>query len=290
MEKLVTHSGPFHPDDVFAVAVIQLLYGVEGVEIVRTRDTEIITEADIVVDVGMEYDPKQGRFDHHQDDGPVRDNQVPYAAFGLVWKEFGASIAGSPAVAAKIEERLCQPIDAADNGILLYSLNEYEIAPVEIQSVIFSFHPLQDQTDILYDTAFSEAVDFARRYLARYIEKTRLRVAEKERALAIYEKALDKRIIIADEHVSTSHLIDFPEPQVVVSPALDGRWKARVLPVTKDEPFSARVLFPESWGGKEGQELEDVSGIENLAFCHKGRHLVFTETKEAAVAAAKHAK
>lgn len=35
-------------------------------EIVRTRDTAVLAECDVVVDVGGEFDPKRHRYDHHQ--------------------------------------------------------------------------------------------------------------------------------------------------------------------------------------------------------------------------------
>jgi uncharacterized UPF0160 family protein len=48
--RLATHNGTFHADDVFGVAVLQLLH--PGAELVRTRDPETIAKADFAVDVG----------------------------------------------------------------------------------------------------------------------------------------------------------------------------------------------------------------------------------------------
>ena len=40
--------------------------------------------ADIVIDVGGQYDPDAGRFDHHQRGGAgERENGIPYSSFGL---------------------------------------------------------------------------------------------------------------------------------------------------------------------------------------------------------------
>ena len=77
MQKIITHSGSFHSDDIFAVATLQLHFGVENVEVIRTRDEEIIASGDIVVDVGGVYDAEKQRFDHHQNGAPVRDNGIP---------------------------------------------------------------------------------------------------------------------------------------------------------------------------------------------------------------------
>ena len=83
MQKVVTHSGSFDPDDVLAVASLQLYLGVENVEIIRSRCMEVIEAADWVVDVGGFYDLSTNRFDHHQNGVPQRDNGVPYSALGL---------------------------------------------------------------------------------------------------------------------------------------------------------------------------------------------------------------
>jgi uncharacterized UPF0160 family protein len=116
---IVAHNGQFHADDVFAVATLSILIGdSKKIKIIRTRDEAVIQKADYVVDVGGVYDPEKNRFDHHQKGGAgKRDNGIPYASFGLVWKKFGAQVAGSKRLAEIIDERLAAPIDAIDNGV-----------------------------------------------------------------------------------------------------------------------------------------------------------------------------
>src|SRR5690606_7569866 len=91
-KTIVTHNGSFHADDIFACATLTLHLEQQGkgYKIIRTRDESRIDSADFVVDVGGIYDEKTNRFDHHQPGGAgSRDNGVPYAAFGLVWKHYG---------------------------------------------------------------------------------------------------------------------------------------------------------------------------------------------------------
>lgn len=66
--KIITHSGKFHADEVFATAVLEILLGKDKVEIIRSRDNSVIDSGDYVVDVGGVYDPKTNRFDHHQEE------------------------------------------------------------------------------------------------------------------------------------------------------------------------------------------------------------------------------
>lgn len=68
MKKIITHSGVFHADEVFAIA---LLFEIRGkVPLVRTRTItdEDLNNPDIwVLDVGKQLDPVLHNFDHHQD-------------------------------------------------------------------------------------------------------------------------------------------------------------------------------------------------------------------------------
>ena len=117
-KSIITHSGQFHADDVFAVAALQILFGENNVEITRTRDEAIIAKGNIVIDVGGIYDESKDRFDHHQTEGAgKRENGIPYSSLGLVWKKYGKNICGSEKVANHLDAQLVQPIDAGDNGV-----------------------------------------------------------------------------------------------------------------------------------------------------------------------------
>ena len=73
-----THGGKFHADDVFSATLLLYL----NPEIVITRGNRVPENfAGIVFDIG------RGRYDHHQKDSRVRENGVPYAAFGLLWEQ-----------------------------------------------------------------------------------------------------------------------------------------------------------------------------------------------------------
>lgn len=64
--KIATHNGKFHADEVFAVSLLRRLDRFKDAEIIRTRDAELLKTADVVVDVGGQYDPLTHRYDHHQ--------------------------------------------------------------------------------------------------------------------------------------------------------------------------------------------------------------------------------
>lgn len=140
-KKIVTHSGNFHTDEVFACAVLSLLHD-GNVEVVRSRDPEVWATGDYVVDVGGEYDPVRGLFDHHQVGGAgKRENGIPYSSFGLIWKEYGEKLCGGAYQVRYIDEKLVQPVDAADNGISTFDLTEKKIFPYLLHHVVTAFRP-----------------------------------------------------------------------------------------------------------------------------------------------------
>ncbi len=291
MQTVVTHSGGFHPDDVFAVATLQLHLGKENVEVIRSRDDEVINQADWVVDVGGVYDVEKQRFDHHQNGAPVRENGIPYAGFGLIWKHVGEQICGSKDIADSIEERIAQPIDAGDNGVRLCEINEHKVSPYELYNVISTFHP-ERGSDKTNDEAFLEAVAFAYALLQRTIAHSKASEEVKNVVKSTFESAEDKSILLFSESVHRNSLIEYDAVNVIVYPsesAEEESWKATVIP--KDYgTFENRVAFPEAWAGLKDEELARVSGIPDAVFCHKNVFLFAAKSKEGALAAARQAK
>jgi len=117
---LVTHNGTFHADDLFATATLALVFN-GNIKVIRTRDEEIIKKADFVYDVGGIYNPEKNLFDHHQKEGAgKRENGIPYASFGLVWKKFGKKICGSQKVADEVDQKLVQLFSDGDMIVRTY--------------------------------------------------------------------------------------------------------------------------------------------------------------------------
>lgn len=285
-KTLVTHNGTFHADDIFATATLSIL--LDGkVQVIRTRDPEWFKKGDYVYDVGGEYDPSRNRFDHHQKGGAgKRDNGVPYAAFGLVWKAYGDKICGSKEVADKIEEHLVQAIDSHDNGINTYK-TEGPVEPYLIESIFSAFRPsFKEEED--YDKPFTKLVSFSKEFLERKIKKTKDALEAEVFIRKYYDDAKDKRLVVIEgDYPWSSVLKDYPEPLFVV-------WKRgdvwRVGCVRKEEDsFENRKSLPESWAGLRDEELAKVTGVPDATFCHNGRFLAVAKSKEGAIALAQKA-
>ncbi len=282
-KKIVTHSGNFHTDEVFACAVLSILHDGE-VEIVRSRDHEVWATGDYVVDVGGVYDAKKGRFDHHQEGGAGnRENGIPYSSLGLVWKEFGERLAGSSYAARMIDKRLAQPVDAGDNGFETFGVRG-EVAPYILQDVIGAFRPAWDEKRT-EDEGFFEAVDIAKKILAREIVRTRSEEEGKRRAEEAYAKAEDKSIIILEDHYPWYEALGSrPEPIYVVKPDRGAGSKWKIEAVRSDvHSFKNRKNLPSAWAGKTGAELAQISGVTDALFCHNKLFIAVAGSKEGAL-------
>jgi uncharacterized UPF0160 family protein len=279
-KKLVTHSSTFHADDIFATASLSILLD-GNIEVARSRDPEVILSGDYVYDVGGEYDPSRNRFDHHQEGGAgARENGIPYAAFGLVWKTYGGQICGSQEIADRLDEKLVQAIDAGDNGVSVYTLKE-DVAPYLIEDAFSSFRPTYNE-DGDFDTPFLKMVDFAKEILVREIHKIKSSVDAATFVESVYEQAPDKRLIVLDVSYPWGDVLgSHPEPLYVIYPK-SSVWHLQCVAI-KAHSFENRKSLPQEWAGKLDGAMAEASGVVDATFCHNGRFLAVAKSKEGAI-------
>ncbi len=292
---LVTHNGGFHSDDIFATATLELYLDQkqESYKIIRTRDTSVMAKGDFVFDVGGQYAPEINRFDHHQKGGAgTRENGVPYAAFGLVWKTFGADICGAQAVADEVDRKLVQPIDAQDNGVDVYTSNIKDVSPVTFQDIAGSFYPSEDAREEDYYRAFLELVVLAKTILEKTVSKIKKQLEVNTYMKTLYESVEDKRFVVVEKQYGrfavTVGAFDLPELLYVVYPSARDPKEWNVV-ATRNNPNSmeSKKPFPLDWAGFSGEELQKVTGLASAKFCHNGRFLCVAETKQDAIELAK---
>ncbi len=283
MTKIVTHDSRFHTDDVFAVATLLLVLG--EAEVVRSRDLDIQATADYLVDTGMEYNPEKHIFDHHQPEGAgERENGIPYASFGLVWKEYGEKLAGGKREAERIDRTLVQAIDAHDNGV---AVSEYKFKGVReytIGDFLYSFIESRDQEH--FDKVFADVVAIAKDLLMREITVARQSVASEDQILSIYNDTQDKRVVILPKELGEWRevLASTPEAIYGIHPRPDGKWSLGAVPdFTKPFYGAIRKPLPSEWAGKKDEELQQVTGVEGALFAHRKLFMAAAKTKESAL-------
>ncbi|MDQ6997617.1 MAG: MYG1 family protein [Mariprofundus sp.] len=264
-KTIVTHNGNFHADDVFSVAALKSIFF--SFTLIRTRDSELISKADIVLDVGGEYDPDKGRFDHHQRGGAgERENGIPYSSFGLIWKKYGLQLCqGDQDIAHAVDKGLVSTIDAIDCG-------HVEGVPqgISLSQTIGMFNPTW-QEDSHVDACFDEAVEFASRVLARFIAAAGGGVHAKAIVAKAIDNAEDPRVIVLEQYTPwkrTVHTLS-EEALYVVYPSQTGEWRIQTVP-TEPGSFENRKPLPQPWAGLSDQELQAVTGIDDAMFCHNG--------------------
>lgn len=176
--KVGVHSGTMHSDEVFAVAALSFIY--PNMEVIRSRDPEVLKTCNILVDVGDDYNHTNQVYDHHMawfktrhrkpfrrrlpngeykeyDKGPLR------SGFGLIWLHYGTDIVKAllteyykdlPVVLDSMREfdyldiqqdldnNLVARVDALDNGEGdQFDLNQEPFRGVDLQRLITSYNP-----------------------------------------------------------------------------------------------------------------------------------------------------
>lgn len=259
-----THSGKFHADDVFSAALLLYL----NPEIMITRGNRVPEDFD-----GIVFDIGRGQYDHHQKDSRIRENGIPYAAFGLLWEELGADILGEE-LAQKFDESFVQPLDNNDNT------GEKN----ELATLIGNFNPTWD-AEGSNDEAFFQAVSVAGMILENKFERFRGNERADKRVEEIYahhEQAVhdrekhrdDARILILPEFVPCQKFLSETEIAFVIFPSNRGGYC--IQPQKKEYSMNYKCSFPVEWLGLENEELAVATGLKSAGFCHKGGFLMTT--------------
>ena len=257
-----THGGKFHADDVFSAALLLYL----NPEIVIARGNRVPEDFD-----GIVFDIGRGRYDHHQKDSRVRENGVPYAAFGLLWEELGEAILGEE-LAAEFDEAFVQPLDNNDNT------GEKN----ELATLIGNFNPAWDAQGGS-DAAFFQAVSVAGMILENKFERYRGNERadrQIEEVLAAHERAVtpgetaerDAAILILPYFIPCQKRLSETGIAFVIFPSNRGGYC--IQPQKREYSLHYKCSFPERWLGLEKEELAEASGLKSAVFCHKGGFLM----------------
>lgn len=268
-----THGGKFHADDVFSAALLFYI----NPEITILRGNRVPDDFN-----GIVFDIGRGAYDHHQRNSRVRENGVPYAAFGLLWEAVGAEILGEE-LAEEFDEAFVQPLDHNDNT------GEKN----ELATLIGNFNPTWDAQGG-NDEAFFQAVSVAGMILENKFERYRGNERADRRVEEILEEhrqavtsgkrdSEDEKILILPEFVPCQKRLSETEIAFVIFPSNRGGYC--IQPQKKEYSMNYKCSFPSSWLGLEGEELSLVTGLKSAAFCHKGGFLMTCGTLEDSVLA-----
>jgi len=279
-KKVGTHHGRFHADGVMATAILMEIY---DIEVVRTRNPEIIKDLEIVYDVGG------GQYDHHDIEKVYRGDGTPYAACGLIWRAFGRDVVSSKypsltgaeidSVFKYVDDVLVKGIDAADNG--LRACGEVIVNTLNITSMISAFNPPWD-SDESEDKAFHRAVQFASQILNNTLEQKLATMRARDIIVRAYQNRPMTQVMVLEVSCPWAHALreidEKGEVLYVVHPNKEGyvintvRKNGGTLEAKKD--------LPRSWAGKRDEELRRIVGIDDAVFCHPDRFIAGARSYE----------
>lgn len=295
----VTHTAPHHADEVFATAMLAILF---PVELYRTRDQAIIDSTNaIVYDVGGEFNPKKKRFDHHQKGfSEARPDGITYASAGLIWREYGVEIVKklgknkevddemAAEVVSRVDDALVRGIDARDNG------QGEKGDSMSVSSVISTFNVLWDENEDA-DACFVKACEIAGMILEREV-KFAISSAYGRKLITDQIKVADGAMLVMDKFIGgwLEEVVASDDPKATnllyaVFPAISGDWNVQAIPPTIEDMMAQKKPFPEGWRGLRDEELVRASGVETAIFCHTAGFFAVAKTKEDAISLAEKA-
>lgn len=260
-----------------ATAILKQIF---NIELIRTRDRDILKNLDIVYDVGG------GEFDHHSIDKVYRENEIPYAACGLIWREFGKRIIKFKDNSLDEEEVedifyyidrvLIEAIDALDNGV---RIQQGDIPLMHISKIISGFNPPW-YLDNSIDSAFMEAVKLASVVFENTFNNRISIIKSKENIINAFEKRKNPKILILEKFSPWGEIlkdIDKNEEVLFVIYPKDDNYAIQT--VRGKNGFDKKKL-PKSWAGKESDELAEITGVGDSVFCHTGRFIAVAKSMD----------
>ncbi|WP_417587486.1 MYG1 family protein [Pararhodobacter oceanensis] len=288
---LVTHSGGFHADELLSSVILTRLYP-EAV-LVRSRDAKWITPgADrIIYDVGGDFDATAQIFDHHQRPNPLRDDGQPYSSFGLIWAHYGRAYLRAvevpehdiEAIHGSLDHGFVLPVDLLDNG----AVNAAEAGPLfaglTLPVLLESLKPVfDDRAESADDRAFMAALPVARAFIEAQVRHKAAKLRAEAMVLASIEAAGEGRVLelpmgmpfrAGVEKAGADHLLFVVHPR-------GSDWALTTIRLSGDT-FENRADLPADWAGLTDAALEAASGVKGAKFCHNGRFIAVTTTREA---------
>ena len=263
-----THGGRFHADDVFSAALLRILRP----DIRVYRGNQVPNNfSGIVFDIG------DGPFDHHQKNPERRKNGAAYASFGLLWREYGHHFLPQKA-AQSFDEKFIQPLDIDDNKGTGNTL----------AGLIGAYNPTWDSSGD-GDTAFEKAVEVAQSLLAHKLES----LAAMERGHVVVRGALEKiqeGIVVLEYYVPWKPVLVPSEAEFVIFPSERGGYSLQCIPKDFNGKTGHKVPLPRTWNAAPAQQLQELSGVPDVTFCHSSGFMCSVGSVEGAKNLARRAK
>ncbi len=180
-EHIITHNEKHHADEIFGACLLRRYFEYQGKDVLLLRISPEDCRLEELNSRYLLFDIGRGKYDHHPRSTcyhePLNegDPPIPYAAFGLLWRDFGKTIcehfAKDPQIASqlfkKVEEDFVISIDAIDNGIPLCETDGFvKVNFIPLSSILSILNNSKDRQNafaeafVLADYFFEEILKF----------------------------------------------------------------------------------------------------------------------------------
>lgn len=290
LETIYTHGGVFHADEAMACAILLLashrdITSHNNITIKRVFNAPEDSDNIIIVDIGG------GEYDHHfpEEQKQRRENGIPYAAAGLIWRDYGRLIC-SEYIHQMVDNILIMGIDAVDNGVP----NNADYRTYNISNAITYMNPDWNEEDPNPDLKFKRAVYRCIDALREVLDHSEAVEAAKETVEYAIRKSKNG-IMILDKfapwqfHLFESKQEKAAEINVIIFPSNRGGYNVQMIPEsTGSFDFRFKAGMPKEWRGETAENLQKMTGIPSLKFCHPSGFLCACDTETDAMLAAYH--
>ncbi|KAL3985625.1 hypothetical protein ACH3XW_39380 [Acanthocheilonema viteae] len=302
MPKIGTHDGKFHCDEAFAIFLLKSLPEYSNYEIVRSRDKDVLSLCNIVVDVGSEYNHAAMKYDHHQRDFTHTMNTLRVMNFdtklssaGLIYAHYGKSVISTllelphddPVIDIlfkKVYEAFVESIDAIDNGIAQFDGEPRYYLGGTLPSRVSMLNPAWNENSVNPNERFMMAVKLVGKEfneLLSYLCKSWLPARSHVIHAVTHRFDIDKsgqifclesggmpwkdHFFLVEEQL---HLKNDDVIYVIYEDNANAQWRVQAIPVSQKQPFENRLPLPEAWRGLRDAELTKVTDIPGCIFVH----------------------
>ena len=203
-KTIVVHDGLFHCDELVAIALWLLAHPGEVFEVIRSRDPEVVINADIAIDVGGVYDPEVSRFDHHMKEVPVHaGTPIRYAACGMVWDHIkddishlyfgGLNVTPFYEFQDRVLAQLILGVDACDNGQA--NSNNNEIHQFTLSELVKTMN-CSNIKSMEQEQVFNQLVEIVKCWTDKFLKNTAQAVRDKYTVLEAANASKDGVLVL----------------------------------------------------------------------------------------------
>lgn len=317
--RIGTHNGTFHCDEVLACFLLRQLPEYKDAEIIRSRDSSVLAECDVVVDVGGEYDPKHQRYDHHQRSFvdsfnslcPEKPWVTKLSSAGLIYLHFGRRVLAHltqlnkddrqlEVLYEKMYENFVEEVDAVDNGISQFDGEARYAVTTTLSARVGHLNPHWNSENQDTEETFHKAMALVG---AEFQDRLDYYMNVWLPARELVQKAIQNRyqvdpsgeiVLLTQggcpwkEHLFALEKelkVDVPIKFVLYTDQ-NGHWRVQCVPAGSNT-FQNRLSLLEEWRGIRDDALSKLSGIPDCIFVHAGGFIGGNKTQEGALEMAK---